>query len=64
MSQTYIAAIVGLITVLAPVFGVHITDNEGLNNAITGITNGALFLWVLVRRLQVGDIHISGIRKS
>lgn len=63
MSKIYIAAIVGLITVLAPLLGFHITDNEGLNTAITGIVDGVLFLLVAVFRVSMGDIHVSGVRK-
>lgn len=63
MSKIYIAALVGLITVLAPLFGIHITDNEALNSAITGIVDGVIFILITVFRVNMGDIHFSGVRK-
>lgn len=62
MSQTYIAAIVGLLTVILPVLGVQIESSE-LTNGIQSIVVAASFVWVLVRRYQAGGVSKLGVYK-
>lgn len=62
MSQTYTAALVSLLVVVLPMFGVRAGTDE-----ITGIVQAAVVIvssiWVMVRRYQVGDINALGAKK-
>lgn len=62
MSQTYIAAIVGLLTVVLPIFGVQIETSE-LTNGIQSVVVAITFVWILVRRFQAGGVTVFGARK-
>ncbi len=69
MSQIYLSALVGLLAVILPKFGVTI-GNEELTSTIQAIVVAITTVWTLVRRYQLGkqiqpggDITIAGMRK-
>ncbi len=70
MSQTYIAAVVGLLAVILPKFGITIGSEE-LTTTIQSIVVTITTIWTLVRRYQLGkeiqpggDINVAGVRKE
>lgn len=62
MSQTYISVIVLFLAQLLPAIGINVGTEELTTTIQTLVTLGAGF-WILIRRLQVGDITFAGVRK-
>ena len=62
MSQTIVAIIVQLLTLILPAVGVEVGSDQ-LTGAIQTIVLIATSLWIWVRRYQAGDIKLFGARK-
>jgi hypothetical protein len=62
MSQTYISALVILITTIASLFNVKIVS-EDITKIIEAVLILGSGLWILYRRYKQGDITIVGTRK-
>lgn len=63
MSQIYISGLVNLLAALLPALGLNIGD-EALTTTIQTLVLVGSALWILIRRLAMGDIGLSGVRKS
>jgi uncharacterized membrane protein len=61
-SQTYAAAVVVVLSQVLPLFGINV-GSEALTTTIATILTVVGGLWVIVRRLQNGDIDAFGRRK-
>ncbi len=62
MSQTYAAAIVVLLSQVLPLLGINV-GTEALTTTLATVITVVAGLWVIVRRLQNGDIDAFGRRK-
>lgn len=63
MSQTYIAAVVAILSGALPLLGIDVVNGDALNATITNLIAVFAGIWVIFRRLQDGDISWLGIRK-
>lgn len=63
MSQTYIAAFVAFLSGVLPFVGFEVADSNVLTNNILNIVTVAAALWAIYRRVRVGDIGWTGIKK-
>ena len=62
MSQEYLSAVVAILAVLLPKFGVEI-GSEALTTTLSTIITVISALWIMFRRYQRGDINVLGGRK-
>lgn len=63
MSQTYIAAVVAILSGALPLLGIEVVDGDALNATITNLVAVFAGLWVILRRTQAGDVSWLGIKK-
>lgn len=61
MSQTYASAIISLLVIVLPMFGIKVGSDALTVTVQTVIVMGAQ-IWIMIRRLQQGDITILGGR--
>jgi hypothetical protein len=59
MSQIYVSAVVAILAQLFPYIGVTVGSEE-LTQAITTFITVMAALWVMIRRIQQGDINAFG----
>jgi len=64
MSHQYASGLVILVSALAPLFGFEVANSEVLTNNILNVVTVAAALWAIYRRVSVGDISWTGLRKS
>lgn len=62
MSQTYIATIVSILSVVLPYFGVKTTSEE-VNSVVQAIVVAVMGIWIMIRRYKQGDINVLGAKK-
>lgn len=62
MSQIYLSSIVSILAVVLPALGIEVGSEE-LTTTLQTLVLLASSLWIIVRRVQQGDIGLSGVRK-
>ena len=62
MSQTYIATIVSILSVVLPYFGVKTTSEE-VNSVVQAIVVAVMGIWIMIRRYKQGDINVLGAKQ-
>lgn len=58
MSQEYIASLVVIVASILAVFKIHVGNEE-----ITAVVTGAAAIWVIIRKIQKGEINAFGVKK-
>ena len=61
MSHTIISVFVVLASQILPFFGIEV-GNEALTTTITTLATIGAAVWIWVRRVQAGDVTVSGKR--
>ena len=64
MSTTYIANIVTFLTLVLPVFGVHIVDTDAFTTGIMQVVGVLSTAYVFYGRYKAGGINIFGLRTN
>ena len=64
MSTTYIANIVTILTIVLPVFGIHIVDPTSTANVIMQLVGVASTLYVFYGRYKAGGINAFGLHTN
>jgi len=62
MSTTYIAAIVSILVVVLPRFGIQVSSEE-VTNILSAIVAVVSSIWIIVQRYKRGDVTPLGLRK-
>lgn len=62
MSQTIISVFILLLSQILPKLGVTI-GNDDLTTTVTTILTVGAAIWIWVRRVKAGDVHVLGSRK-
>lgn len=63
MSQIYISAVIVILSQVLPLIPGVSLGNDQITNLAQALVAIVAGLWVLVRRVQQGDIKASGVRK-
>lgn len=64
MSSTYIANIIGILTLVLPAVGIHIANPDTLAGDILTIVGIASTLYIFIGRYRAGGIGAFGFRKG
>ena len=64
VSTTYIAAFVGLLAVILPVFGFEVANQEVLQGNLNEVIAAFASLYVFYGRYRAGGVSAFGLRKK
>jgi uncharacterized membrane protein len=63
MSQTYISAVIVILSQLLPVLGIQV-GSDAVTTTVSTLVAVVAGIWIMIRRLQQGDINVVGARKQ
>ncbi len=63
MSNIIVATFINLAVTVLPLIGVDV-GSEQLTNTIQTVVAILTGIWIWIRRVQMGDVNVAGIRKS